>query len=120
MDTTSESGTQTATGITQDFTVTPNDFATQSTARPVARSRLGTSVVMRNSSTVHRGILRPRSPTPEATTRKTEINGPWGTQKVLLVERDTMQTNDRISSRDQKIQSLTDLVCKRIFFVNLR
>ena len=117
----------------QDFTVTPMDVAADAiieqlrqqvqgltTPRPVARACASTSPVARSSSTVHRGTVRSRSPTPEATTRTTELNRPWGTQKVLVVERDTMQTKERITSRDHKIQSLTSVVCNQIFFVDLR
>ena len=121
-------------GTMQDFTVIPMDVAADAiieqlrqqmqgltTPRPVARScTTSTSPVARSSSTVHRGTVRSRSPTPEATTRTTELNRQWGTQKVLVVERDTMQTKERITSRDHKIQSLTSVVCNQIFFVDLR
>jgi len=66
---------------------------------------------------MHRGVVRPRTQTPEPDTREVVREEAGTVKKVQVIERDTMQTNQRIIKRDHTIQSLSTLVCdKRSFF----
>jgi hypothetical protein len=66
---------------------------------------------------MHRGVVRPRTQTPEPDTREVVREEAGTVKKVQVIERDTMQTNQRIIKRDHMIQSLSTLVCdERSFF----
>ena len=61
-----------------------------------------------------RGIVRrrTRSPTPETATREVVREESGTAKKVQVVERDTMETKQRLRKRDKKIFDLSAVVRK--------